>query len=147
MGSESFSANARISQAFLALRPAGSRIVAKTVCPLRARVSANSLPNPVLEPVMRTTCLEFMIILPWWRYRENYLMPEAKRLVTKMNSTDGLLGNETTHSKENHNLSKLLDGTPEYSSTKIDHLRGRSTRRWTRSQALSLTQQFRLIHE
>src|SRR5882672_8947046 len=85
MGSESFSANARISEAFLALRPPGSRIVAKTVCPLRARVSANSLPNPVLEPVMRTTCLEFMIILPWWRYRENYLMPEAKRLVTKMN--------------------------------------------------------------
>jgi len=40
-------------------------------------------------------------------------------------------GNETTHSKENHNLSKPLDGTPEYSSTKIDHLRGRSTRRWT----------------
>jgi len=56
-------------------------------------------------------------------------------------------GNETTHSKENHNLSKPLDGTPEYSSTKIDHLRGRSTRRWTRSQALSLTQQFTLIHE
>src|SRR5260370_11193461 len=70
MGSEAFSANVRISEAFLALRPAGSRIVAKTVCPLRARVSANSLPNPVLEPVMRTTCLEFMIILPWWRYRE-----------------------------------------------------------------------------
>src|SRR5882672_3698305 len=64
MGSESFSANARISEAFLALRPPGSRIVAKTVCPLRARVSANSLPNPVLEPVMRTTCLEFMIIPP-----------------------------------------------------------------------------------
>src|ERR1700737_1842558 len=75
MGSEYFSANARISEAFLALRPAGSRIVAKTVCPLRARVSANSLPNPVLEPVMRTTCLEFMIILPWWRYRETCLMP------------------------------------------------------------------------
>jgi hypothetical protein len=41
---------------------------------------------------MRTTCLEFMIILPWWRYRETCLMPEAKRLVTKMNSTDCLLG-------------------------------------------------------
>jgi hypothetical protein len=25
-------------------------------------VSANNLPKPVLEPVMRTTCLEFMII-------------------------------------------------------------------------------------
>src|SRR5580693_37582 len=64
MGRESFSASARISEAFLALRPPGSRIVAKTVCPLRARVTANSLPKPVLEPVMRTTCLEFMIIPP-----------------------------------------------------------------------------------
>jgi hypothetical protein len=27
------------------------------------------------------------------------------------------------HNKENHNLSKLLDGTPEYSSMKIDPLR------------------------
>jgi hypothetical protein len=26
--------------------------------------------------------------------------------------------------QENHNLSKLLDGTPEYSSTNIDPLRG-----------------------
>src|SRR5258707_6401537 len=64
MGSESFSASVRISEAFLALRPPGSRIVAKTVCPLRARVSVNSLPKPVLEPVMRTTCLEFMIVPP-----------------------------------------------------------------------------------
>ncbi len=64
MGSESFSASVRISEAFLALRPPGSRIVAKTVCPLRARVSVNSLPKPVLEPVMRTTCLEFIIIPP-----------------------------------------------------------------------------------
>jgi hypothetical protein len=40
-----------------------------------------------------------------------------------MNSTD-CLWDETPHNKENHNLSKLLDGTPEYSSTKIDHLRG-----------------------
>src|SRR6266478_6016645 len=64
MGSESFSASVRISEAFLALRPPGSRIVAKTVCPLRARVSANSLPKPVLEPVMSTTCLEFMIVSP-----------------------------------------------------------------------------------
>src|SRR5467141_4273352 len=64
MGSESFSASVRISEAFLALRPPGSRIVAKTVCPLRARVSANSLPKPVLEPVMRTTCFEFMIVSP-----------------------------------------------------------------------------------
>src|SRR5882672_1410634 len=92
IGSESFSARVPISEAFLALRPPGSRIVAKTVCPLRARVSANSLPKPVLEPVMRTTCLEFMIIPPWWRYRETSLMPEVKRLVTKMNSTDCLLG-------------------------------------------------------
>src|SRR5713101_3142944 len=64
MGSEPFSASARISAAFLALRPPGSRIVAKTVCPLRASVSVNSLPKPVLEPVMRTTCLEFMVIPP-----------------------------------------------------------------------------------
>jgi hypothetical protein len=28
-------------------------------------VSANSLPKPVLEPVMRTTCLEFMIMPPY----------------------------------------------------------------------------------
>src|ERR1700736_5459087 len=62
MGSESFAANVRISEAFLALRPPGSRIVAKTVCPLRASVSVNSLPKPVLEPVMSTTCLEFIII-------------------------------------------------------------------------------------
>src|ERR1700745_666794 len=62
MGSESFSASVRISEAFLALRPAGSRIVAKTVWPLQARVSTNRLPKPVLEPVMRTTCLEFMIV-------------------------------------------------------------------------------------
>jgi hypothetical protein len=40
-----------------------------------------------------------MIILPWWRCRETYLMPEAKRSVTKMNSTDCLLGDETTHNK------------------------------------------------
>src|SRR6266852_3894683 len=64
MGSEPFSARVRISAAFLALRPPGSRIVAKTVCPLRASVSVNSLPKPVLEPVMRTTCLEFMIVPP-----------------------------------------------------------------------------------
>src|SRR6266852_3741574 len=64
MGSEPFSARVRISAAFLALRPPGSRIVAKTVCPLRASVSVNSLPKPVLEPVMRTTCLEFMNIPP-----------------------------------------------------------------------------------
>jgi len=65
-----------------------------------------------------------MIILPWWRCRETYLMPEAKRSVAKMNSTDCLLGDETTHNKTSHNLSKLLDGTPEHSSAKIDHLRG-----------------------
>src|SRR5260370_15870185 len=64
IGSESFSASERISVAFLVLRPPGSRIVAKTVWPLRAKVSVNSLPNPVLEPVMRTTCLEFIIIPP-----------------------------------------------------------------------------------
>ena len=29
-----------------------------------AEVSPNSLPKPVLEPVMRTTCLEFMIVPP-----------------------------------------------------------------------------------
>jgi len=34
----------------------------KNVCPFRARVSANNLPKPVLEPVMRTTCLEFIVI-------------------------------------------------------------------------------------
>src|SRR3954464_12324707 len=64
MGSESFSASLRISAVFLALRPPGSRIVAKTVCPLRASVSVNSLPKPVLEPVIRTTCLEFMDYAP-----------------------------------------------------------------------------------
>src|SRR6202521_95589 len=83
IGSESLSASVRISEAFLALRPAGSRIVAKTVCPLRARVSANSLPKPVLEPVMRTTCLEFMIYPSLWGYRELTLMPEVKRLGTR----------------------------------------------------------------
>src|SRR5438094_7811652 len=62
MDGESFSASLRISAAFLALRPPGSRIVAKTVCPLRASVSVNSLPKPVLEPVIKTTCLELMII-------------------------------------------------------------------------------------
>src|SRR5438034_11496266 len=78
MGSESFSASARISEAFLALRPPGSRIVAKTVCPLRAKVSVNSLPKPVLEPVMRITCLEFMLILPCLvsLYRQRASMPE-----------------------------------------------------------------------
>src|SRR5713226_5531386 len=80
MGSESFSASARISAAFLALRPPGSRIVAKTVCPFRASVSANSLPKPVLEPVMRTTCLEFMFIASSWSCRKTSLMPEVKRL-------------------------------------------------------------------
>src|SRR6266481_3463249 len=89
MGSEFFSASARISEAFLALRPPGSRIVAKTVCPLRARVLANSLPKPVLEPVMRTTCLEFMTTPPYgitllWRYRELSLMPDAAQLDTRI---------------------------------------------------------------
>jgi hypothetical protein len=37
-------------------------MVAKTVWPLRANVSTKSLPKPVLEPVMRTTCFELMII-------------------------------------------------------------------------------------
>src|SRR5713226_5690067 len=83
MGSESFSASARISAAFLALRPPGSRIVAKTVCPFRASVSANSLPKPVLEPVMRTTCLEFMFIASSWSCRKTSLMPEVKRLGIK----------------------------------------------------------------
>src|SRR5208283_2271890 len=41
---------------FLALRPPGSRIVANTVCPWRASVSAISLPKPVLAPVTSTTC-------------------------------------------------------------------------------------------
>jgi hypothetical protein len=68
-------------------------------------------------------------------------MPEAKRLVTKMNSTDCLLGNETTHNKENHNLSKLLDGLPGYSSTKIDHLRGALYQALDAVKAFSLTQQ------
>src|ERR1700730_12580805 len=63
MGSESFSASERISEAFLALRPPGSRMVAKTVWPLRASVSTKSLPKPVLEPVMRTTCFDLIIIL------------------------------------------------------------------------------------
>jgi hypothetical protein len=59
------------------------------VCPLRARVSANSLPKPVLEPVMRSTCLEFMITPPCgvtvlWRYRELSLMPDAKQLDTRV---------------------------------------------------------------
>src|ERR1700680_4707052 len=84
IGSEFFSASVRIPEAFLALRPPGSRIVAKTVCPLRARVSANSLPKPVLEPVMRTTCLEFMINPPYGATRETRLMPEAKRLDTRI---------------------------------------------------------------
>src|SRR6202049_4658745 len=80
IGSDSFCASVVISAAFLAFRPPGSRIVAKTVCPLRARVSVNSLPKPVLEPVMRTTCLEFMLCTPCllWRYRAaTTLMPEA----------------------------------------------------------------------
>src|ERR1700738_4099645 len=89
MGSEPFSASARISEAFLALRPPGSRIVAKTVCPLRARVCVNSLPKPVLEPVIRTTCLEFMTTPPYgvtvlWRYFELSLMPDAKQLDTRI---------------------------------------------------------------
>src|SRR5437899_6666054 len=83
MGNDSFSARVRISAAFLALRPPGSRIVAKTVCPFRASVSANSLPKPVLEPVMRITCLEFMFIASSWRYRKTSLMPEGKRLGIK----------------------------------------------------------------
>src|ERR1700723_504275 len=81
IGSDSFCASVRISAAFLAFRPPGSRIVAKTVCPLRARVSVNSLPKPVLEPVTRTTCLEFILITPCLlrRYRAaTTLMPEAK---------------------------------------------------------------------
>src|SRR5580692_4746303 len=81
IGSDSFSANERISEAFLALRPPGSRIVAKTVCPLRARVSVNSLPKPVLEPVIRTTCWEFMIDASFSCYRESRLMPETKQVV------------------------------------------------------------------
>src|SRR5438552_12617320 len=55
---------------FVAVRPPGSRIVAKTVCPLRASVSVNSLPKPVLEPVIKTTCLELMIIPLLWAYSE-----------------------------------------------------------------------------
>ena len=41
----------------------------------------NSLPKPVLEPVTRTTCLEFMLITPCLlrRYRAaTTLMPEAR---------------------------------------------------------------------
>src|ERR1700676_2479207 len=87
MGSESFSASARISEAFLALRPPGSRIVAKTVCPLRASVSVNSLPNPVLDPVIRTTCLEFMGVLvsSLWQL-EPSLMRAAKPLIQRVRS-------------------------------------------------------------
>ena len=51
------------SAAFFAFRPPGSRIVAKTICALRASTSVNNLPNPVLAPVMITTCLEFMSFL------------------------------------------------------------------------------------
>src|SRR5216684_1127061 len=91
MGSESFSANARISEAFLALRPAGSRIVAKTVCPLRASVSVNSLPNPVLEPVMRTTCLEFMIIPPCGP-TVNQFDARSKAVGYKKYATDSVTG-------------------------------------------------------
>src|ERR1700726_328563 len=102
MGSDSFSASARISAAFLALRPPRSRIVAKTVCPLRASVSVNSLPNPVLEPLMRTTCLEFMIDPPQGATRETRLMPEVKPVVTKINSTDCRLENETANTQVIH---------------------------------------------
>ncbi len=70
MGSESFSASVRISEAFLALRPPGSRIVAKTVCPLRARVSVNSLPNPVLETGDENHLLGIHDYSSLWRYRE-----------------------------------------------------------------------------
>ena len=48
MGSFSASAMARISPA----PPAGLRIVAKTVCPPRARVTAVASPMPVLVPVI-----------------------------------------------------------------------------------------------
>jgi len=92
MGSDSFSASARISEAFLALRPPRSRIVAKTVCPLRARVSANSLPKPVLEPGDENHLLGIHDHPSLWRYGETSLMPEVKRLVTKMNSSNCRLG-------------------------------------------------------
>jgi predicted permease len=48
----------RISAAFLAFP--GSRMVANTVWPRRAKVSAIILPNSVLDPVINTTCLESM---------------------------------------------------------------------------------------
>lgn len=38
-----------------------SRMLAYTVYPLRASVSADSRPNPVLEPVINTTRLEVIL--------------------------------------------------------------------------------------
>jgi len=64
-----------------------------------------------------------MIILPWWRYRE---FDAGSKAVSYKNEFNRLPTGEMKRriTKENHNLSKLLDGTPECSSTKIDHLRG-----------------------
>src|SRR5215469_18061666 len=53
MASDSLRAKARSSEAFFAFLPCGSRMLAKTVWPWRASVSANKRPKPVLEPVMR----------------------------------------------------------------------------------------------
>src|SRR5206468_11440344 len=97
MGIESFSASVRISAAFLALRPPGSRMVAKTVCPLRASVSVNRLPKPVLEPVMRTACLEFMIVPPYGTTVNQFDAGSKAVGYKKMSSTDCLLGNEAAH--------------------------------------------------
>src|ERR1700720_3466804 len=67
MESDSLLASARRSAAFLAFLPWGSRMVAKTVWPRRARVSAKRRPKPVLEPVMKITCLESMVEPPLMR--------------------------------------------------------------------------------
>src|SRR5579883_3206499 len=60
IASDSLSARARSSAAFFAFLPPRSRMLAKTVWPWRASVSANRRPKPVLEPVIRMTCLEDM---------------------------------------------------------------------------------------
>src|SRR5882724_6672079 len=70
--SDSLLASASRSAAFLAFLPWGSRIVAKTVWPLRARVSANRRPNPVLAPVMKITCLESILKPPCIRIVSGY---------------------------------------------------------------------------
>jgi len=81
MGSDSFSASARISEASWHCGLPDHASLQRQCAPYEPRVSANSLPKPVLEPVMRTTCLEFMIVRPMITYVCAVLFPPVGNLL------------------------------------------------------------------